>query len=57
MTWEAGTSTVKIEEFNVQTVKRMVELLYTKAYGIPTEERGSEGVSGSGTTIHGKRRY
>jgi hypothetical protein len=36
---------LKIEEFNVETVKRMVEFLYTKAYGNPTEERGSEGVS------------
>jgi len=50
------TNTVKIEEFNIETVKRMVEFLYTKAYDNPTEERGFEGVSGSGTAIHGKRR-
>jgi hypothetical protein len=30
--WEAGTNTVEIEEFNIETVKRMVEFLYTKAY-------------------------
>jgi hypothetical protein len=53
---EAGTNTVKIEDFSVDTVKRMVEFLYTKAYSNPTEERGSEGVSRSGTTIRGKRR-
>jgi len=26
-----GTNTVKIDEFNIETVKRMVEFLYTKA--------------------------
>jgi hypothetical protein len=47
---EAGTNTVKIEEFNIETAKRMVEFLHTKAYDNPTEEQGSEGVSGSETT-------
>jgi hypothetical protein len=48
---ETGTNTVKITGFNVETIKWMVEFLYTKVYGNPTEERGSEGIYRSGTTI------
>jgi hypothetical protein len=41
------TNNINIDEFDAETVKRMVEFMYTKEYNDGAEEQGSEGVSES----------
>ena len=38
---------INIDEFDAETVKRMVEFMYTKEYSDSAEEQESEGVSES----------